>query len=67
MGTPDFIDRLPDAISPISVAQAIEYRWSHMPDPRDVERMRIDYLEQTSPNRYAELFLAHLSDSQGNS
>ncbi len=64
VGTPDFIDRLPDAISPITVAQAIEYRWSHMPDPRDVERMRIDYLEQTSPKRYAELFLSHFSDSQ---
>lgn len=64
VGTPDFIDRLPDAISPITVAQAIEYRWSHMPNPYDVERMRIEYLEQTSPKRYAELLLAHLSDSQ---
>ena len=67
MGTPDFIDRLPDAISPITLAQAIEYRWSHMPEPPDVEQMRVEYLEQTSPKRYAELFLAHLGDLQGNS
>ena len=67
VGTPDFIDRLPDAISPITLAQAIEYRWSHMPEPRDVEQMRVEYLEQTSPKRYAELFLAHLGDLQGNS
>ena len=64
VGTPDFIDRLPDAVSPTTVAQAIEYRWSHMPVPRAVERMRIDYLEQTAPTRYAELFLAHLNDAQ---
>lgn len=67
VGTPAFIDRLPDAVSSITVAQAIECRWSHMPDPNDVEHMRIAYLEQTSAKRYAELFLAHLDDSQVNS
>ena len=60
VGTPDFIDRLPDAVSPITVAQAIQYRWSHMPDPRDVERSRIDYLQWTSPARYADVFLYSL-------
>ena len=60
VGTPDFIDRLTDAVSPIIVAQAIEYRWSHMPDRRDIERMRIDYLNQTSPRRYAEELLRSL-------
>ena len=67
VGTPDFIDRLPDAISPVTVAEAIESRWSHMPDSRDVERMRIEYLQQTSPERYAELFLTHFVGSQVNS
>ena len=60
VGTPDFIDRLPDAISPITVANAIEHRWSHMPDPRDVEKSRIDYLQWTSLARYADVFLYSL-------
>lgn len=64
VGTPAFIDRLPDAISPITVAQAIEHRWFHMPNPDEVEQMRLAYLEETSPTRYAELLLAHLRDTQ---
>ena len=64
VGTPDFIDRLPDAISPITVAQAIEYRWTNMPDPQSVENMRIEYLDQTSPQRYAQLLVQHLSNLQ---
>ena len=65
VGTPDFIDRLPDAISPTTVAQAIEHRWSNMPNPQDIEQMRMEYVAQTSPERYAEQLLAILEDSQG--
>ena len=65
VGTPDFIDRLPDAISPTTIAQAIEHRWSHMPKPQDVEQMRMEYLAQTSPQRYAERLLAILEDFRG--
>lgn len=61
VGTPDFIDRLPDAISPITVAQAIEHRWAHMPDPEHVEELRVEYLERTAPTRYARELMQHLT------
>jgi hypothetical protein len=64
VGTPDFIDRLPDAVSPITVAQAIEHRMANLPDPQTVENMRLVYLNDTSPQRYAELFLAALESAR---
>lgn len=63
VGTPPFIDRLPDAVSAISVASAIETRIHSMPDPQVVERMRLAYLEETSPERYAQAFLDALTET----
>jgi hypothetical protein len=65
VGTPPFIDRLPDAVSAVTVARAIEYRAGHMPDPIEVERMRVEYLDHTSPQRYAREFLAALTGEVG--
>ena len=64
VGTPEFIDRLPDAISAITLAQAIESRWTKMPDPVWVEGLRQDYLNRTSPQAYAEAFMAALPSTQ---
>lgn len=51
--TPDFIDRLPDVVSPVIVAEEIE-KAVHNPMPaEDRERLRLDYLERKSPAHYA--------------
>ncbi len=42
--TPDFIDRLPDDVSPVMVADAIERRLADPWSSTTVERMRVDYL-----------------------
>ena len=51
--TPDFIDRLPDEVSPVMVAEAIERRLAHPWDPEAIERSRREYLEMKSPASYA--------------
>jgi hypothetical protein len=61
--TPDFIDRLPDEVSPLMVAEAIEYRLSRPVSAEDREQMRREYLAAKSPRRYAELMLALLREA----
>ena len=61
--TPAFIDRLPDEVSPLMVAEAIEYRLSRPASAEDREQMRRDYLAAKSPRRYAELMLALLREA----
>jgi glycosyltransferase involved in cell wall biosynthesis len=61
--TPDYVDRLPDDVSPVMVAEAIERRLAD-PIGHDVrEQLRREYLERKSPRRYAELLLALLQEA----
>jgi hypothetical protein len=55
--TPAYVDRLPDDVSPVMVAEALEYRLAHPIRHGDREQMRLDYLAAKSPRRYAELLL----------
>lgn len=59
--TPDFIDRLPDDVSPVMVAEAIDRRLDNPWDPSTVERMRMEYLAAKDPARYAEQLLGLLA------
>ena len=63
--TPDYVDRLPDEVSPVMVAEAIEHRLQH-PIPHDVrEQQRVEYLDRKSPARYAEGLFALLAEAAG--
>ena len=58
--TPDYVDRLPDDVSSLMVAEAIEHRIKH-PIAHDVrEQQRRAYLDAKSPARYAEALLVLL-------
>jgi hypothetical protein len=54
---PVFVDRLPDDVSPVQVAEAIEQRLSTRWGAEDLELLRLDYVEQKSPARYATSLL----------
>jgi len=58
--TPAFIDRLPDDVSAIMVAQAIEERIANPHDVQEIEVQRRAYLAQKSPKEYAQQLLQHL-------
>ncbi len=58
--TPEFIDRLPDDVSPVMVAEAIETALAHPRSLEEREAMRRQYLEEKSPQRYAEQLLGLL-------
>ena len=60
--TPEFIDQLPDDVSSVMVAQAIERRITHPHDPRIIEAQRVEYLNRKSPKRYAEELLRMLEN-----
>ncbi|MCX6423846.1 MAG: glycosyltransferase, partial [Actinobacteria bacterium] len=62
--TPAFIDRLPDEMSPLMVAEALEYRLANPIDPVVKEQQRLEYLDRKSPKRYAEALLALLQESR---
>jgi glycosyltransferase involved in cell wall biosynthesis len=61
--TPDFVDRLPDDVSPIMVAEAMEYRLAHPFSHEVREGMRSEYLERKAPARYAEQLLSLLDEA----
>ena len=63
--TPDFIDRLPDDVSPVMVAEAIETALAHPRSLEEREAMRRAYLEEKSPQRYAEQLLGLLQGQVG--
>ena len=58
--TPDFIERLPDDVSPVMVAEAIEHALSHPRSLEEREEMRVTYLDEKSPARYADQLLTLL-------
>ncbi len=59
---PSFVDRLPDDVSPVMVAEAIEYRMANPIPAHEREVIRRDYLDRKSPQRYAEELLALLTE-----
>ena len=60
--TPGYVDRLPDEVSPVMVAEALEYRLAHPIGHDEREQMRLEYLDRKSPRRYAELLLNVITD-----
>jgi len=60
---PGYVDRLPDDVSPLMVAEAIEYRINNPLDPDAKEQQRLDYLDAKSPRRYAEQLLVLLQQA----
>jgi len=63
--TPDYIDRLSDDVSPVMVAEALEFRLAHPMGHEEREALRLEYIERKSPARYAEALLGVLVDVQG--
>lgn len=63
--TPAYIDRLPDDVSPVMVAEALEHRITNPIPHADREAMRIDYIERKSPARYAQQLLGLLTEAAG--
>lgn len=61
--TPPYIDRLPDEVSPLMVAEALEYRLANPVSATEREEQRRAYLEAKSPRVYAERLLAILRES----
>ena len=57
---PAFVEPLPDAVSPVMLAEAIERVISAPLSPQERERLRKDYLEEKSPDRYAQALLGLL-------
>ena len=57
---PAFVQPLPDAVSPLMVAEAIEQAISASMPPQERERLRKVYLEEKSPDRYARTLLGLL-------
>ena len=51
---PKFVDRLPDDVSPLQVAEAIEQRLTQPWSAADLEQLRLEYLDRKSPARYAK-------------
>ncbi len=63
VGTPDFIERLPNDVSPVMVAEAVEHAVTHPRSLEEREQMRQQYLAEKSPERYAEQLLALLNQT----
>ena len=62
VGTPAYVDRLPDDVSSLIVAEAIEHRLLHPFDAEVREVQRREYLDAMSPARYAKDLLALLQE-----
>lgn len=60
--TPAYITRLPDAVSPVIVAEAMEHALANPMQPQELEKARQAYLAAQSPQRYAQLLLEHIKD-----
>ncbi len=60
--TPAYVDRLPDYVSPVMVAEAIEHRLANPISHDEREQLRREYLERKSPRRYAEQLLGLLTE-----
>ena len=58
--TPEYVDRLPDEISPLLVAEAVQARLADPMDPTVREQQRQQYLAGKRPQVYAQQLLALL-------
>jgi glycosyltransferase involved in cell wall biosynthesis len=63
--TPTYVDRLPDDVSPVLVAEAVERALANPVPHAEREEMRRAYLDAKSPARYAEALLALLNETAG--
>lgn len=63
--TPAFIERLPDDVSPVMVAEQIEHALAHPRTLEEREAMRRQYLDEKSPERYAQELLGLLQKAAG--
>jgi glycosyltransferase involved in cell wall biosynthesis len=61
---PSFIERLPDDVSPVMVAEAIERALDSPVAIEERETLRREYLDAKSPLRYVEQLLALLHESR---
>ena len=61
--TPTYIDRLPDEVSPLMVAEALEYRLANPVPAAEREEQRRTYIAAKSPRVYAERLLAILREN----
>ncbi len=64
---PSFINRLPEGVSALIVAEAIETVLSNPLDPVEVESQRLSYLAGKTPEIYAEMLLDYLTSIYVNS
>ncbi len=63
VGAPEFVHRLPDSVSPVLVAEALESFIRNPIGAEEIERQRLQYLDDKSPGRYAELLMTMLQES----
>lgn len=63
--TPAYVHRLPDDVSPVLVAEAVEQALAAPIPHAEREELRRTYLDAKSPARYAEALLALLSEAAG--
>jgi len=61
--TPDFIHRLPDVVSPVIVAEAVEAALATPMSADERERSRLAYLEAKAPSVYAERLMAVIEEA----
>ena len=61
--TPEFIHRLPDAVSPVMVAEAIEHCLNHPIPDSTREQQRQEYLARKTPERYAQILRQLIAES----
>jgi len=64
---PSFIERLPDDVSPVLVAEAIEHALANPVPLAEREALRQSYLEERSPARYAEQLLTPSASTSSSS
>lgn len=65
VAAPEFISRLLDAVSPVTVAEAVEKALAEPWDPETREEQRLAYLERMAPKVYADRLLSVLETATG--
>ncbi len=61
--TPAYVERLPDEVSPVMVAEAVERLVANPMPLQAREQLRQEYLDAKSPRRYAEALLGLLTEA----
>ena len=63
--TPAYVERLPDEVSPVLVAEAVERMLADPLPAGEREEQRRAYLEAKSPARYSQALLDLLAEATG--